>query len=206
MYKDFKELGLYTVGAIEELQDRENIEITDCIEGCLIDSLLLYDNKADLYYMCMEYAQNEWTSCYKVSCGNEKIIYQKWDSIKESMEVAQSTQGINNNRQCLFYLENKKVEHYGRMVDDMDKHSIDYLSGYIKLTEAIKQKIEKHAQRYNIKAEICAWYSDWEDFCSDWCDDCGYTRTEARKLYHGGIGEFMKLPDGNGIVRFVIQS
>ena len=36
MYKDFKELGLYTVGAIEELQDRENIEITDCIEGCLM--------------------------------------------------------------------------------------------------------------------------------------------------------------------------
>ena len=71
-----------------EVMDRENIEITDCIEGCLIDSLLLYDNKANLYYMCMEYAQNEWTSCYKVSCGNEKIIYQKWDSIKESMEVA----------------------------------------------------------------------------------------------------------------------
>ena len=47
------------------------------------------------------------------------------------------------------------------MVENMDKHSIDYLSGYIKLTEAIKQKIEKHAQRYNIKAEICAWYSDW---------------------------------------------
>ena len=90
------------------------------------------------------------------------------------------------------------------MVDGMDKYSIDYLNRYIKLTEAIKQKIEKHARRYNIKAEICAWYSDWEDFCSDWCDDHGYTRTEARKLYHGGIGEFMKLPDGNGIVRFVI--
>ena len=86
----------------------------------------------------------------------------------------------------------------------MDKYSIDYLNGYIKLTDIIKRKIEKHARRYGIKAEICAWYSDWEDFCSDWCDDCGYTRTEARKLYHGGIGEFMKLPDGNGIVRFVI--
>ena len=47
-------------------------------------------------------------------------------------------------------------------------------------------------------------YSDWEDFCSDWCDGCGYTRTEARKLYHGGIGEFVNLPNGNGIVRFVI--
>ena len=76
----------------------------------------------------------------------------------------------------------------------MDKKSEEYLRQYIKLTDTIKQK----------KAEICAWYSDWEDFCSDWCDICGYSRTEARKLYHGGIGEFMKLPEGNGIVRFAI--
>ena len=76
----------------------------------------------------------------------------------------------------------------------MDKKSEEYLRQYIKLTDTIKQKIEAHAARYHIKAEICAWYSDWEDFCSDWCDICGYSRTEARKLYHGGIGEFMKLP------------
>ena len=87
MYEDFKELGLYTVNAIEELQNKENIELVDYIEGCLIDSLLLYDSKADLYYMCMEHAKNEWTSYYKVSCGNGKIIYRKWDSIKESIEV-----------------------------------------------------------------------------------------------------------------------
>lgn len=78
----------------------------------------------------------------------------------------------------------------------MDKKSEEYLRQYIKLTDTIKQKIEAHAARYHIKAEICAWYSDWEDFCSDWCDICGYSRTEARKLYHGGIGEFMKLPEG----------
>lgn len=84
----------------------------------------------------------------------------------------------------------------------MEKKSEEYLRQYIKLTDNLKQKIEAHAARYHIKAEICAWYSDWEDFCSDWCDICGYSRTEARKLYHGGIGEFMKLPEGNGIVRF----
>lgn len=86
----------------------------------------------------------------------------------------------------------------------MDKKSEEYLRQYIKLTDTIKQKIEAHAARYHIKAEICAWYSDWEDFCSDWCDICGYSRTEARRLYHGGIGEFMRLPEGNGIVRFAI--
>ncbi len=86
----------------------------------------------------------------------------------------------------------------------MDKENEKYLSQYIKLTDKIKQKIESHASRYNIKPEICAWYLDWKDFCSDWCDNCGYTRTEARKIYHGGIGEFMKLPEGKGIIRFVI--
>lgn len=86
----------------------------------------------------------------------------------------------------------------------MDENSIKYLSRYIDLTDEIKEKIEKHANRYGIKAEICAWYSDWDDFCSDWCDELGYTRTQARAIFHGGIGEFMKLPDENGIIRFSI--
>ena len=87
----------------------------------------------------------------------------------------------------------------------MDKDSIDYLRQYINVTNEIKQKIEKHANRYGIKAKICAWYEDWEDFCSDWCsENIGYCRTEARKLLHGGIGEFMFLPNYLGIVRFVI--
>lgn len=89
------------------------------------------------------------------------------------------------------------------MVYQLESPDINTVINYCKDLCA-KQKIEAHAARYHIKAEICAWYSDWEDFCSDWCDICGYSRTEARKLYHGGIGEFMKLPEGNGIVRFAI--
>ena len=87
----------------------------------------------------------------------------------------------------------------------MDRDSINYLNGYIKATEEIKQKIEKHAKRYGIKAEICAWYQNWKDFCSDWCsENIGYTKAEARRLLHGGIGEFMFLPDNLGIVRFIL--
>lgn len=80
----------------------------------------------------------------------------------------------------------------------------DYLSKYITITKDIDKKIKRHIKRYNLENTICAWYANWEDFCSDWCDECGYTRTEARKLYHGGKGEFMLLPDNNGIIRFVI--
>lgn len=86
----------------------------------------------------------------------------------------------------------------------MDPKSVNYLSGYITVTDDIKKKIEKHAVRYNIAPVICAWYSDWEDFCSDWCDGLGYTRIEARKILHGGRGEFMKLPKNFGIVRFAL--
>lgn len=86
----------------------------------------------------------------------------------------------------------------------MNERTINYLSQYITVTEEIKHKIETHARRYEIKAEICAWYKDWEDFCSDWCNHIGYTRTEARKRLHGGKGEFMQLPNRLGIVRFAI--
>lgn len=85
----------------------------------------------------------------------------------------------------------------------MDERSINYLNQYINVTKEIEGKIEKHAERYGIEAAICAWYEDWEDFCSDWCsENIGYTRTQARKLLHGGIGEFMFLPYNLGIVRF----
>lgn len=83
----------------------------------------------------------------------------------------------------------------------MGEKSKEYLSQYVKLTDELEKKIVRHMERYNA-GEICAWYEDWEDFCSDWCDGIGYTRTEARNKLHGGIGEFMILPDGNGIIRF----
>ena len=46
----------------------------------------------------------------------------------------------------------------------MDPKSVKYLSGHIIVTDELKEKIETHARRYNINPEICAWYSDWEDF------------------------------------------
>lgn len=79
-------------------------------------------------------------------------------------------------------------------------------TGYIeknlerKLTDVEIKVIEKHMTRFNLKS-VCAWYYDWEDFCSDWCDEVGYTRKEARELLHGGIGEF-KMITSIGILRF----
>jgi len=86
----------------------------------------------------------------------------------------------------------------------MNKHGKEYLNKHIFITAAIEKKIIAHAKRYNISGDICAYYHDWEDFCSDWCDGCGYSRSEARMIFHGGIGEFMKLPDNLGIIRFVL--
>ena len=70
------------------------------------------------------------------------------------------------------------------------------------LNEEQKNKIKKHCNKIN-SYEICAVYYDWEDFCSDWCDDCGYTRSQARKILHGGKGEF-QIIKGLGIIRYSI--
>ena len=76
-------------------------------------------------------------------------------------------------------------------------------SQMLTLTDDILLAIGKHAMRFQIPCEICAHYTDMEDFFSDWTA-LGYSRTEARKLMHGGIGEFMKLPAGAGYVRFAL--
>lgn len=94
-------------------------------------------------------------------------------------------------------------EKEGKVALPLSKSSRDYLSQYIVLTDKVLLAIGKHAMRYQIPCEICAHYTDMEDFFSDWCA-LGYSRTEARKLMHEGNGEFMRLPDGLGYVRFAI--
>lgn len=85
----------------------------------------------------------------------------------------------------------------------VSERSKRYLSQYIQIEDNITLAIGKHAMRYMLHGDICAYYKDMEDFFSDWCS-IGYTRTEARKLLHSGHGEFMKLPDNLGYIRFAI--
>lgn len=85
----------------------------------------------------------------------------------------------------------------------VSEKSQKYLSRYITLTEELLLTIGKHAMRYALKSEICAYYVDMEDFFSDWTG-IGYTRTEARALMYEGTGEFYKLPNNLGYVRFAI--
>lgn len=89
---------------------------------------------------------------------------------------------------------------------EVDSRNRSYLSDWIPVSPDLLSRIRKHAKRYDLSGEICAWYADWEDFCEDWCDGCGYSRTKARKLLHGGSreGEFMTLPGNLGIVRFEV--
>lgn len=86
----------------------------------------------------------------------------------------------------------------------LGKENKDYIESQAgrELTVNEINKIEKHLKRYDLNS-ICAYYYDWDDFCSDWCDEIGYTKTEARSLLHGGKGEFQTI-NGLGILRFEI--
>lgn len=73
---------------------------------------------------------------------------------------------------------------------DALQESREYLSDYICVSKDVIRAIQRHAKRYGIMPGICAWYLDWEDFCSDWCDQCGYTRTQARNCCMEESGNF----------------
>lgn len=74
--------NLFSCSEIEELQRESCIECVDIVEGCLIDNLLLYDHKYHKYYMCIEHAQNEWSSCYQVIIGVDDVL-ERWDKLKK---------------------------------------------------------------------------------------------------------------------------
>ena len=74
----------------------------------------------------------------------------------------------------------------------------DYLN---RLTEEQKEEVVNHANKYDIKPEICAWYNDEEDFLSDWCH-VGYSKEEALDKLLTEKKEFLQFND-NQIVRFV---
>lgn len=84
---------------------------------------------------------------------------------------------------------------------EIPKESIEYLSKYYPITNLVSDKIKKHIKRYSLSGDICAYYIDWKDFCSDWCNDLSYTKKEAKKLLHGGKGEFQIIKD-YGIIRY----
>lgn len=76
---------------------------------------------------------------------------------------------------------------------------VQYPDNYPKLEEKQIKSILRHCNRWGIKPVICAYYDDWQDFCSDWCDNIGLTKTEARELLYGAYrdkSEFLKTNTG----------
>lgn len=82
-----EDLGLCTVEVVEKISN--NSDCIDCVEGCLLDSLLFYNPVHMKYFMCLEHAENEWTSCYHVYAeeGVGSILWDMWNVIKDKMEA-----------------------------------------------------------------------------------------------------------------------
>ena len=83
---------------------------------------------------------------------------------------SRKSQGINNNCECLLYLENKKVEHYGRngrMVDIM-------------VTDGILGAVQMIIDRFKTSDEIYAGKIIW-DMLSDYDEDEWYSMSDEQK-------------------------
>lgn len=82
------------------------------------------------------------------------------------------------------------------------QENIQYLSKWIPVTEAIKDRVMKHMKDYKKNKNIIAFYHNKDDFYEDW-KGVGYTEKEADILLKNE-NEFMFLPEDAGIVRFNI--
>lgn len=71
-------------GSIEDIIEESNGTVIDCIEGCLIDSVLI-DSSAG-YIAMIETFQNVWTSVYTVYMGNNDEVYGVWENYMDKVK------------------------------------------------------------------------------------------------------------------------
>lgn len=146
--------------------------------------------------------------------GMQFTSFQKaWEKAKELAMKEVETISIEHGAESGLFIDSDMVQEKGTITLHYlyDDTYCYYRVGHVHDKDAVSTSVEydsfedigKHAMRYALHTDVCAYYSDMEDFFSDWCS-IGYSRTEARKLMHGGHGEFMKLPDELGYIRFVI--
>ena len=97
------------------------------------------------------------------------------------MNRTANTQGINNNRQCLFNLENKKVEHYERKVDfmniDFKSMEVKKSTEYFKLTD---DELLENWNEYGHTREECKLFDDGLNVT--FFDDMEELETEAEQF------------------------
>lgn len=82
-----KDFGFYTMQSFDKLKG--NNDILDIVEGCLLDSVLYYDEKEKAYIVAIEQATTTWTSALHVYSGDEKEVFDMWNNFKETAAICQ---------------------------------------------------------------------------------------------------------------------
>lgn len=57
------------------------LETIDCVEGVLLDSMLLYEHNTEQCYLVLETYATAWTSVYSVYVDNYDIALEIWDRL-----------------------------------------------------------------------------------------------------------------------------
>ena len=85
----------------------------------------------------------------------------------------------------------------------LNTYTLDVIDDYQnRLTESNKKLLIRHCNKHNITPVICAWYDNMQDFYSDWVDDLGYSKSQARELLSNNRDEF-KIFSNKEIVRLI---
>lgn len=81
-----EKLGLYSQSEVDQMA--AGSEYIEYSEGCLLDNFIFWDSQTQRYFLCVEYALNEWSSCYQVFTEgkNGTEIFDMWYKLMENMD------------------------------------------------------------------------------------------------------------------------
>lgn len=82
-------------------------------------------------------------------------------------------------------------------------NSIKYLAAIVGMNTHIIEEMEQHTTSHDIEPYVTAYYKDYEDFRHEWCNQLGYSESEASKILNADSGEF-QIIDDFGIIRYAL--
>ena len=82
-------------------------------------------------------------------------------------------------------------------------NSIQYLAAIVGMNTHIIEEMEQHTTSHDIEPYVTAYYKDYEDFRHEWCNQLGYSESEASKILNADSGEF-QIIDDFGIIRYAL--
>lgn len=200
-FKDYEGMFLWNDQVLDKYELEESIN--DMLENKEELPTFLYATTKELVFKGIDLKDVIYDYCEDGYEDMYSYMDLKSEKLKQAQDLLNEWVKDQYNNLYMYNEDYSRVVLLDELINKCLEEVVNYPSWYPKLDEDKMHHIIEHCEKYNLEPDICAYYKDWNDFCSDWCDGLGFTENEAKEMLYSNTGEFL-IFENWGIIRFTL--